>query len=81
MFYSQYVKANSVHLRSTPQITEKSCIRYERFLNKLLVSFLVRVNLMMTFSGPHSLVDTKTTGFESLKTFDVSFCSSILNIQ
>ena len=51
--------------RSGPQITENSHIPYKRFLNTLLVSFITWVNLTMRFSGPHSLVDTKTTEFES----------------
>ena len=57
--------SKSEHLRSGPQINENLHIRYERFLYTLLVSFITRVNLIRRFSGPHSLVDTKTTGFES----------------
>ena len=70
----------SANLRSGLQITEKSHIWYERFLNTLLVSFIVCANLIMRFCGPHSLAGTKTTGFESWKMLTLSFCSWMLNI-
>ena len=44
-------------------------------------AFITRVNLIMIFSSLHNLVDTKTTGFESWKMFDVLFCSWLLNIR
>ena len=46
-----------------------------KILNTLLVSCIAQANLVMRFSGPHSLVDSKTTGFEGWKMFEVLFCS------
>ena len=67
-----------VLLRSGLQITEKSDIWYERFLNALLVSFIARVNLIMRFSIPQSLADITATGFESWKIFAVLL---LLNVK
>ena len=72
---------NSAHLRSDPHITKKSHVRYGRFLNTFLVSFIAWLNLIMRFSGPHSLVYTKTIGSESWKMFTLSFCFGMLNIR